>query len=342
MMMYGSCHCKENTGRILWRILLFWITLAGGLWLCADMSFANSPAAARSIVISPDNVPEEAVFLEVLIPMTRDDPFYSSFNRTAGDETGLTIQAPIVEYMDDDGYISYSFHMGQAVSQMRLEKRSPGEGGFYSQGFGDGARAGSQTHLEYIQKNFGTIKAALLDGEGSVLAVSDAASITPGRSGYLAGTIRYDCATGRLTPSIYRGNVVGTVVLVGVLLFFGLISLALRAVFTAGVESAVALAFRIRPWPVILLVNVISNIIFNLLLFLTNAFSLIPYMVYVIVGESLVVAVEYSVYCRLLSSLSRRRLLAYTITANLMSLSLGIGLNYLLPGAGFYGLSHLL
>ena len=337
MIMYSFCHCKENIGSIIWRMLLFWITLAGGLWLCAGVGMANSPAAARSIVIYPDNVPEEAVFLELLIPMTRDDPGYSSFNQTAGDETGLANQSPIVGYMDEDGYISYSFHMEHAVSQMRLERRSTANEGFSSREFGNGAYIGGQTHLEYIQKNFGTIKAALLDGEGNVLAVSDAASIKTGRSEYLAGTIRYDCATGRLSPSIYKGNVAGTVIMAAILLLIALVSLAVRAVFTAAVESAVALAFRIRPWPVVLLVNVISNIIFNLLLFLTSVFTLIPYLVYVTVGEFLVVLAEYSVYRGRLPSVSRRRLLAFTITANLVSLSLGIGFNHLLSAAGFIG-----
>lgn len=324
------------------RLFFFVLALAGGLWLCAGVSPANSPAAAQSIVISPDHVPEEAEYIELLIPMPQNDPYYRSFNKTAAEETGLTYQASIAGYRDEDGYISYSFHMEQAVSRMKLEENSQEEGHYDSYGFGDGAYAGSETHLEYIQKNFGTIKAALLDGEGNILAVSHEASIRSGSSGYLAGTIAYDCADGRLSPSIYKGNAVGPILIAAILLLCMLVSLIGRAVFTSTVESGVALIFRIRPWPTVFLVNFVSNIIFNLLLTLSVTMLRIPYLVFVTAGEIIVVCGEYTMYRRLLASPVKPRILTFAITANLTSLLLGLGLNYVLSGLGFYRLAQML
>lgn len=303
--------------------VLFWGILCSILWLTASVSLANSPARASCIAISPENVPEEAKYLELLIPMPQDDPYYCEFNQAAGSQTALTQSAPIVSYCDEDNYISYSFHMENAVSQMEL-KGDGDEYHYYSYQFGSGAYADGLSHLEYIQQNFGTIKAALLDEDGNILAVSEAASIRAGRSGYLTPTIGYDCADGKLTASIYKGNTVKTIFLIGLVLLMQLALLGGRAIFTAAVETAVSLAFRIRPWSTVFIVNLISNLIFNVTLILLGIFTQIPYLVLVTAGEILVVAAEYSVYRRRLAAYSRVRLMSFSIIANLCSLLLGL------------------
>ena len=330
-MSVSNFKCRRGFGLLLF-VFVFAIVLRFGM----SVSLANSPAAASYLMISPENVPEEAVYLELLIPMSQDDPYYCSFNQPAADETGLTEEAPIVQYRDGEGYISYSFHMVNAVSRMKMQKDGDGNGVAHPLSFGSGAYAGSETHLQYIQRNFGTIKAALVDREGNVLSVSDAASVKPGRHAYLTGVIDYDCAAGRLSPDIYKGARLGSFVVLVLFLLLGMVYLTVRAVLNAVTESAVAFFFRIRPWPVVFLVNFISNIIFNLLLFVGTSVLQIPYLIFVAAGEAGVVYVEYLVYHRRLVSCGQRRILIFTITANLTSFLLGIGLNYLLPGIGVH------
>lgn len=322
------------------KLFIFWLSLVAAVWANGGVSLANSPAKARSIVITPDHVPEEAEYLELLIPMPLDSPYYRSYNQDMGDETGLAEQAPIVGYIDPEGYMSYSFHMENACSNMRLEKGGH-EGEFiHSYAFGEGAYAGSLTHLEYIQNNFGTIKAALLDREGNVLAVSDGVSIKTNRSEYLSGTIAYDCADGSLSPSIYKGSA-GAAVIIAMFLLLILVSFIGRAVLTAAVESAVSFAFRIRPWSTVFKVNIASNIIFNLVLVLGTTVLQIPYLFFVTAGEAAVIWAEYCVYRRKLSA-AGSRILAFTIAANLASLLLGICLNGWLAHIGIYGFVQLL
>lgn len=330
------CDKKTDVGAALRRvrILLFWLAFATGSWMCAGISLANSPAPARSIVIAPDHVPGEAKYLELLIPMPPDDPYYCDYNQTIGSETGLTDQAPIVSYMEG-GYISYSFHMKDASSDMKLEPESFQDGIFSSYAFGDNAYAGSQTHLEYIQENFGTIKAALLDKEGNVLAVSEEVSIRAGDSGYLAGTIAYDCVSGKLSPIIYQGNTSGSAIMIAVILLFMFMSLIMRAFITAVVESAVSLAFRVQPWKTVFWINGASNIIFNLLLAFNAFFLHIPYLIFVAAGEIAVICAENAVYRRVLRPCGKSRILAFAIVANLASLLLGLLVNAWLSGAGF-------
>lgn len=322
-------------------LFLFVFVFASAFRFSRIESLANSPAPARCFTISPEHVPAEAEYLELLIPMSQEDPYYRSFNQSAAEKTGLTEDAPIARYVDEDGYISYSFHMAGAVSEMKLEDRGFEEEIYFSQSFGDGAYAGSQTHLEYIQENFGTIKAALLDGQGNILAVSEAASVVPGRHGYLAGTIAYDCADGSLSPSMFEGY--GKNVLLAVLVLLLLLaSFVVRAAFTGLVECLVGLIFQIRPLRTVFLVNIVSNIIFNLLLAIGTAMFYVPYLYFVIVGEAAVVWAEYQVYRRKLVSCQPRRILVFTVVANLASLLLGIGVRYLLPVIGLYGLKLLM
>lgn len=337
----GQGGLRRGRGLVI-HVFFFFAALAGVFWLCAGESPANSPAAAGWIVISPENVPEEAVFLELLIPMSQEDPHYRSFNQSGANETGLTSSAPIVGYMDEGGYISYTFHMENAVSKLKLEKRDGEQDGCYPCRFGEGAFAGSQSHLEYIQRNFKTIKAALLDAEGNILAISHAASIDPGRSGYLSGSIMYDCETGQLSPGFYEGNTLGIILMIGMVLLAVPFTLAVRALFSSTVESAVSLAFGIRPRSTVFMVNIISNLTFNLLLILCTGLFRIPYLVFVTAGEIVAAAAEYSIYCRVLKSFSRTRLMAFSVTANLASLVLGLGLNHMLSRAGIDGISRLL
>lgn len=104
----------------------------------------------------------------------------------------------------------------------------------------------------------------------------------------------------------------------------------------------VSLAFHIRPRSTVFRVNLISNMIFNLLLILSTAMLRIPYLFLAAAGEIIIAWAEYSVYRRRIVSCGKLRMAVFTVTANLISLLLGIGLNYMLSGMGFYLLSQLL
>lgn len=300
------------------RLWVFCITVISVLWLCTGVSLANSPAPARAIYISPKNVPEEAVFLDLLIPMSQEDPYYSIFNSDMGEEVALIESAPIARYKDGEGYISYSFHMKNAASQMKLL-----ENRFCS--FGEGVYAGEKTHLEYIIQNLGTIKVAVLDETGTVLAVSEEVSIKMNRGEYLVGMIGYDCSSGKLEPSIYRGGQSSTALLFIAILA---VSMIIRALLTALVESVIAWALKIRPLSTVFTLNIVSNLLFNLLLAFSMMILQMQYLLFVAVGELTVVWAEYTFYRIRLKSYDRRHLLGFVIIANLASLLLGMVLKH--------------
>lgn len=306
----------------------FWMVVSAMALLLAAVpffSFANSAAPAQAVNIWVYEMPEKGAYLELLIPMEESDRAYTSFNETMDQVRGFTPDSEIASYRDEKGYISYFAHMRGAVASQT--ERVSDNAVFCS--FGDGAIEGGCTHLEYMQEHFGTIKAAVLDREGRILAVSDEASIRPEKDrfgnekGYLAYGITYNPVTGELQTS-FGGSGGGTFAAFAVIFFL----LIVHAVFTAAAECGVGWLFRIRPLGKIAVVNLLSNLIFNILLVIsemTGAGSMfgMTYLTRVVIGEILTAACEYLIYCRIFPEEKHARLLVFTAAANLVSLTGG-------------------
>ena len=89
------------------------------------------------------------------------------------------------------------------------------------------------------------------------------------------------------------------------------------------VEWLTALCFKIRPTKYVFAINAITNPVMNLLLLIAYAFGRISYWIVLVALEVAVVFIEYAIYKKQYPDISRRRLLVFTITANVLSLTLG-------------------
>lgn len=304
--------------------------LAVLLFLAAapSFSYANSPAPARSINIWVEEMPEEGVYVELLIPIGEDDEAYTDYNEKAEQARGLTEASEIVSYRDEDGYVSYLAHMRGAVV---LQRESSSDHRMIVCSFGDGAREGRYTHLEYMQEHFGTVKAAILDRDGRVLTVSDETRIRPEKSRtgrdreYLAYSMSYYPATGKLSASFVDSGIGNFDIFIYAFILFLMI---IYASFTGLVESGIAWLFRIGPLRKIVLVNFVSNLIFNSILIVSeileagSAFGM-TYVTRVLIGEFLVMVSEYRVYRWMFPGERRSKLFVFTVVANLVSLAGG-------------------
>ena len=72
-------------------------------------------------------------------------------------------------------------------------------------------------------------------------------------------------------------------------------------------------------FPLVMGLQRVKNLFFNLLLIIFCAFFGVDYYVYIAVGEIAVIAAEFGVYRLIYKELSSRRLLLYSIVANLFS-----------------------
>lgn len=119
-----------------------------------------------------------------------------------------------------------------------------------------------------------------------------------------------------------------------------LISMLCRAVLTIALEMALAWCFGLRgkrTLRIVLCVNVVTQIALNVALNVINYnFGLFAFIAGYILLELMVFAVEAVIYVVLLRTdsrrISRRRIVAYALTANVVSFAAGMGVAQVIPG----------
>ena len=146
------------------------------------------------------------------------------------------------------------------------------------------------------------------------------------------GSYRYDGATNSLSANgtyYPRGSNCADGVLTAVLIVLVFVlPLGLTLLF----EFLVSLCFGIRPKKYVVIINLITNPIMNLLLFLLMAFNPELWVYYTVLGvlELVAVAVEFLFYRRKYPQYSGARLFFFSLTANAVSFALGCCVLYLL------------
>ena len=107
----------------------------------------------------------------------------------------------------------------------------------------------------------------------------------------------------------------GTVV--EMIVFMALLGAA--SLITIVLELLIALIFRLKPVWWVIPVNLVSNLVFNLLLIVFCYIMEMSYIGYILVGEIIVILLEYLIYTRIYQTTSRKRLLIYSVAANTVS-----------------------
>ncbi|MBQ9148722.1 MAG: hypothetical protein IJX69_04055 [Oscillospiraceae bacterium] len=266
---------------------------------------ANGPAPVPWLDVYLTNAPEGTAYVDLLIPLTEDDPRYSELNEQNLPE-GFSAQSPIVTYCED-GFRSYTFHFEDALSSIAM----------------DGAECFRYEHLDDIEQQ-NVIRLAMLDEKGNILKVSDDLSMGRRRvAAFIDGPGRYDAATGEweLEMSVSGSGIVFYVILSG-----------LGVGFTCFLERLMAWVFGVgKPYGrLVLKTNLFSQLIMRVAFILLYGVVFWRYSHAVIFLEVLVYLSEYLVYHVKMKSVSWKRKLLYTVAANTVSLVLCYRLNQLL------------
>ena len=107
------------------------------------------------------------------------------------------------------------------------------------------------------------------------------------------------------------------------LLLYAFAGFLMPVAVTFLVEWLTALCFRIRPVKYVFAINALTNPLMNLLLLIAYAFGRISYWVVLAALEIAVVFIEYAFYKKKYPNITHRRLLLFSITANVLSLAVG-------------------
>ena len=264
-------------------------------------AYANSPPPPSHFYVQIDNPPENAVYADILIKLDAQSDGYTPFNSGNGTRQGITAESEIVRY-GHDGYVSLSFRYDKVYSDIKLENFIYFE-----------MNPASQS----IDKITESLKVALLDKDGNILQISPPINTTP-PSNQFARELIYD-ADGTLFEirfnDFYRGSV--NLLFPIFLLVFG------RMLLSIGVETLIAVPFKIKPLRKIAIVNFITQI--ALIAFI--CFSGLNYIYAVIVGEIFVYLSEGAAYMLMFKSVKKTRIIIYTITANTATLIIGLMMN---------------
>ena len=183
-------------------------------------AIASYPGLGRSMTIGITNLPENAVFADILIKINENDPNFAAVNESNLALFGLGSQAGIVGF-NNNGFMSFTFHYRNAAAEIRAAEIRRVDGtlrGHYVR-FGHGEREGFRGQFPDLLENYPDMKIALLDLYGNVISVSAEFSLPRPRRGVdITGTwafeeVSYDYETGVITVNlgVVRYNYLGRI-----------------------------------------------------------------------------------------------------------------------------------
>ncbi len=274
---------------------------------------ANAPMPADHLSIYISNLPEGAVYADLLIKIPKDDSNYIDFQSSAyGDDKSLVKE--IANY-SKDGYRSFTLHYRNAKSNIKIEHA-------YNENYMVEFCCGSEyreylTQYEDLLNNYRNFKIALLDKDYKIISVSDSAKLPkdiPSISFY--GDVEYDALENKIeVDSMVNPYFV----------FFGSFLSIIVMIISIVTEFLVALIFRFKGKQLlnIFIVNACSQLIMRTL-YLVLPF---PYLIKTVIFEVIVYTAEFIIYKKRFADVKVSKILAYTIVANTFSLLFGIILN---------------
>lgn len=290
------------------KVLFIFILVFAFVCSCPFFASANAPMPADHLTVELSDLPSDAVYADLLIKIDESDANYTSFQ--SNDFADDVEQVRRIAEYSVDGYRSFTFHYKNAKSNIELEQTPYG----YSVDFCKGSEYQSfLTQYEDICINYRKVKIAILDKNFDILSVSQEATLPTSKALSFYGDISYN-GTDNSLEAITHVNPYYIV-------FGGFFSLLIIFI-SISTEFIISLFFRIRGKRLltILIVNVSSQIIMRLL------YAALPlsYIVETLILEALVYSVEFLIYNKCFKDISTGRVVAYTVTANTVSLLLGI------------------
>ena len=288
---------------------------------------ANAPDQQDHLSIRIANIPEGAVYADLLIVFPDKDPNYVEFQSGSYGADAAALKE-ITAY-SDNGYQSFTIHYKNAKSVVQLEEvtaLNPADN-YFTARFCVAPREQGGWFLEFedqyndLRKNYRNIKIVLLDKEYKILSVSAPMELPKVNMFHaFSGAMEYDFMFDTYEFDTWFNNWAW----IGVFFAFILMLISI------GIEWFVGwiFGFKGRQLRTVLLVNLTTQIVMRLLHILLP----LNYWVEVAILETLVYTAEFFIYKKCMKDASTGKLLIYTILANTLSLFCGLRLNQSLFG----------
>lgn len=139
--------------------------------------------SAVELSSSDGAMPEGTVFVDLLVKSDADDRYYTELNSANAERYLTAADCDIVSYADEDGFVSYTFHIIDSSSAFEFYDRGEIEGApsrSFKASFGEGiSTAMLCSNHEILGKYTDSLKTACVDKDGEVLYVSDEFKLRP-------------------------------------------------------------------------------------------------------------------------------------------------------------------
>ena len=99
------------------KLLISFVLTVLTLFSTAFPVFAWVPDSGFECSISEKDIPEDTYYIDFLMPIPEKDKAYVDFNEENGEKYGITKDSEIAKY-NEDGFVSYTFHVVDADSRM--------------------------------------------------------------------------------------------------------------------------------------------------------------------------------------------------------------------------------
>lgn len=278
---------------------------------------ANGPSPQTHVLCRIENKPENAAHVDLLIQINKSDREYVAYNTANGESLGIPEQSQIVSY-NQDGFASFTFHFANA----EIENDS-----YWTI---DRWFAKERTQYKILEEKYHVMKVALIDKDGGILQISESVDINPlDRPGFFTGSITYDAAANTIDASYYDaplGRIVGTSSGFFAAVFstiFTFWSIKFRALISSGIETLIAIPFKIPSRERVFGVNILTQIFLNIFMAVCG----LPYFWCLLIGEVIVYIAEFLIFKRIYKDIPVRRLAIFVVTANTASLIAGMWIN---------------
>lgn len=300
---------KTFKKRLLMVLLIF--TLAVSLPLPV---LANSPIPAEYLTVLFSNLPQEAVYADLLIKMDKTDPNYVDFQSNAYADDAQDVEE-LVNYSKGN-YRSFTFHYKNAKSNMQL-KQDIYDDYRYVKFCDDSEYMAYLTQYEDLRSHYNDIKLAVLDKDFHILFVTEATQLPKENNLVVFGGIMYyDAANNSFEFDTWIN--------IYFFVFGGFFSIFILFL-SIGIEVVVSLFFDFKGKQIgwIAIINACTQIVMRLL-YLVLPFT---YLIETIMLEVLVYGGEFLIYRKCIKDATTTKIALYTVVANTVSLLIGIFLD---------------
>lgn len=278
--------------------------------------YANAPEPPDYLTVVLSNLPENAVYADLLIKIDEKDPEFTDFQPNDFADSAEKAKK-IVDY-SADGFRSFTFHYKDSKSNIKIKRDY--DNNYHHAEFCKGMGYESYyTQYEKLRSGYRDIKLVLLDKDFNIITVSKAAQLPDMRNEFVFyGAAYYDFATNSLEAEDEFNAYF--------LVFGGMFSMIIILI-SVGIEFALSLLFGFKGKQLltIIIVNLCTQIAMRVL-YIVLPFT---YFIETIILEILVYITEFLIYKSRFKPFSIRKIAVYTIIANTLSLLAGIQLeNY--------------